>query len=354
MVGPQRPQFVLFGSSIVQLSFSNDGWGAILADVYARKKVGGRRRQEKWRSNHRWNSGQSVTSISVSNLPKGTKAVDLKSCFGVYCKVVDAYVAAKKDKAGYYFGFVRFEGVKDKLDTGIQFSTVNLNNARLSVNPAKFNKEGKPNRAEGERTNTHPQLPRHGQSVVGGGWGGGEGMGHTGRKSYKNALLRNQTLAAMELVLPEDAGEGLSQWFGLSLIRKTMDLSILSNLLEDASDFLDNRQVWGKWFSNLEAWSGQSLALERVVWLQIHDTVGILLGEGWRLPEEIVIYWKGKSYRCWCKVDKGDWAPKWIGKPENKLSPDRSPAAHTMAQGIHSNSNVEEVGETSLHGEGNE
>nr|GMD57504.1 GDSL esterase/lipase CPRD49 [Ipomoea batatas] len=37
MVGPQRPQFVLFGSSIVQLSFSNGGWGAILADVYARK-----------------------------------------------------------------------------------------------------------------------------------------------------------------------------------------------------------------------------------------------------------------------------------------------------------------------------
>ncbi|KAA8539581.1 hypothetical protein F0562_026273 [Nyssa sinensis] len=37
MVGPQRPEFVLFGSSIVQLSFSNGGWGAILADIYARK-----------------------------------------------------------------------------------------------------------------------------------------------------------------------------------------------------------------------------------------------------------------------------------------------------------------------------
>ncbi|KAF5736576.1 SGNH hydrolase-type esterase superfamily protein [Tripterygium wilfordii] len=37
MVGQGRPRFVLFGSSIVQLSFSNGGWGAILADVYARK-----------------------------------------------------------------------------------------------------------------------------------------------------------------------------------------------------------------------------------------------------------------------------------------------------------------------------
>ncbi|XP_009796830.1 GDSL esterase/lipase CPRD49-like [Nicotiana tabacum] len=38
MVGPtNRPQFVLFGSSIVQFSYSYQGWGAILADLYARK-----------------------------------------------------------------------------------------------------------------------------------------------------------------------------------------------------------------------------------------------------------------------------------------------------------------------------
>ncbi|CAK7343934.1 unnamed protein product, partial [Dovyalis caffra] len=37
MVGPERPQFVLFGSSIVQFSYVNEGWGAILAHIYARK-----------------------------------------------------------------------------------------------------------------------------------------------------------------------------------------------------------------------------------------------------------------------------------------------------------------------------
>ncbi|XP_065851649.1 GDSL esterase/lipase CPRD49-like isoform X2 [Euphorbia lathyris] len=37
MVGPSRPQFVLFGSSIVQFSYSNHGWGAILSDFYSRK-----------------------------------------------------------------------------------------------------------------------------------------------------------------------------------------------------------------------------------------------------------------------------------------------------------------------------
>ncbi|XP_050214324.1 GDSL esterase/lipase CPRD49-like isoform X4 [Mercurialis annua] len=37
MVGPTRPQFVLFGSSIVQMSYGNNGWGAILTDLYSRK-----------------------------------------------------------------------------------------------------------------------------------------------------------------------------------------------------------------------------------------------------------------------------------------------------------------------------
>ncbi|KAL3654917.1 hypothetical protein CASFOL_000703 [Castilleja foliolosa] len=37
MVGPGRPQFVLFGSSIVQQCFEVGGWGAILTDLYDRK-----------------------------------------------------------------------------------------------------------------------------------------------------------------------------------------------------------------------------------------------------------------------------------------------------------------------------
>ncbi|KAG5582804.1 hypothetical protein H5410_053431 [Solanum commersonii] len=36
-VGPNRPVFVLFGSSIVQLSYFFDGWGAALTGLYARK-----------------------------------------------------------------------------------------------------------------------------------------------------------------------------------------------------------------------------------------------------------------------------------------------------------------------------
>ncbi|GER55803.1 SGNH hydrolase-type esterase superfamily protein [Striga asiatica] len=37
MIGPGRPIFVLFGSSIVQQCFEVGGWGAVLADLYDRK-----------------------------------------------------------------------------------------------------------------------------------------------------------------------------------------------------------------------------------------------------------------------------------------------------------------------------
>lgn len=37
MVGPNRPQIVLFGPSIVQYSYSHEGWGAILTDLYSCK-----------------------------------------------------------------------------------------------------------------------------------------------------------------------------------------------------------------------------------------------------------------------------------------------------------------------------
>ncbi|KAI3824524.1 hypothetical protein L1987_05984 [Smallanthus sonchifolius] len=104
--------------------------------------------------------GQATTSFYVSNLLEGTITADLKTCFGDYGKVVDAYVAAKKDKAGYLFGFFRFDGVKDKVGMEAQLSSVNLNNARLSVNLAKYDKGGKPKRAEGSRTNIQPPCPQ--------------------------------------------------------------------------------------------------------------------------------------------------------------------------------------------------
>ncbi|KAL6574605.1 hypothetical protein OROMI_011890 [Orobanche minor] len=52
MVGPVRPQFVLFGSSIVQQCFEVGGWGAIIADLYDRKADIVLRGYSGWNSRH--------------------------------------------------------------------------------------------------------------------------------------------------------------------------------------------------------------------------------------------------------------------------------------------------------------
>ncbi|KAI3745083.1 hypothetical protein L1987_58185 [Smallanthus sonchifolius] len=183
--------------------------------------AGARNGREQQRNHFRWKSrswGQGVTSFYVSNLPEGTKAIDLKTCFGEYGKVVDSYVAAKKDKTRCLFGFARFEGVKNKVGMEVQLSSVNLNNARLSVNLAKYNKEGKLNNEDEARLKSFPPISQHGQP--GGGGAGGAGSEYLGGKSYRSAMLRGhvQHSMAMDLELPKEDGEGLSQWYGISVV----------------------------------------------------------------------------------------------------------------------------------------
>ncbi|KAI8540100.1 hypothetical protein RHMOL_Rhmol09G0235700 [Rhododendron molle] len=84
MVGPKRPQFVLFGSSIVQLSFSNGGWGAILADVYSRKA------DIVLRGYYGWNSRRALQVLDEV-FPKG---LDLR--IYTYCRICVDLVNAVK------------------------------------------------------------------------------------------------------------------------------------------------------------------------------------------------------------------------------------------------------------------
>ncbi|KAM0041066.1 hypothetical protein Hdeb2414_s0011g00361891 [Helianthus debilis subsp. tardiflorus] len=114
----------------------------------------------------------------------------------------------------------------------------------------------------------------------------------------------------------------------------------------DAKNFLSSNQVWNEWFSHADPWIGQALAFERVAWLrvlgiplhlfcnevvlyvcsrygtvakppQILDddcdlsmvSVGVLVGEGKRISEEVVLRWQDKKYRVWVSENLGDWLP---------------------------------------------
>ncbi|KAI3694966.1 hypothetical protein L1987_77952 [Smallanthus sonchifolius] len=155
------------------------------------------------------------------------QAKDLENCFGAFGEVVDAYVAAKRDKAGGLFGFVRFTGVKDKWEMERSMSAISLNNAMLAVNLAKFDKERKPNRRdESKYPRPHYERPVHhqqeGEYVDRGG----------GNKSCRDALLWNQhyPAAEQEVTVPEDADSEMLQWYDLSVVGTTTNLNQLCSL----------------------------------------------------------------------------------------------------------------------------
>ncbi|XP_057741924.1 GDSL esterase/lipase WDL1-like isoform X2 [Arachis stenosperma] len=76
MVGPARPEFVLFGSSIVQLSFGDEGWGSILANLYARKADIVLRGYSGWNSRR---ALEVLDKVFPKSLSKKTRLIFLSS-----------------------------------------------------------------------------------------------------------------------------------------------------------------------------------------------------------------------------------------------------------------------------------
>ncbi|KAI3775083.1 hypothetical protein L1987_49651 [Smallanthus sonchifolius] len=95
-----------------------------------------------------------------------------------------------------------------------------------------------------------------------------------------------------------DADYDVIQWYDLSVVGKTVDLAQLCGLHEslsnggikvrnmrylgglhvlltfkeysEANDLVKDKHKWSKVFSNLEIWTSQDYAYERIVWLKIH------------------------------------------------------------------------------------
>ncbi|KAI3811181.1 hypothetical protein L1987_20899 [Smallanthus sonchifolius] len=115
------------------------------------------------------------------------------------------------------------------MEAKIMGALVNLNNARLAVNLARFNKEGKVNREDNGKATYHHKFKHNGQGYENGGSGG-----YYGERTYLDALLRNPCRPPRTEVmnLLEEMGGSLVQWYDQSLMGKTHDLNILKNLLE--------------------------------------------------------------------------------------------------------------------------
>ncbi|KAF5774675.1 hypothetical protein HanRHA438_Chr13g0613941 [Helianthus annuus] len=131
---------------------------------------------------------------------------------------------------------------------------------------------------------------------------------------------------------------------------------------EAADKFLGASEVWGPWFSKLEAWGGHILPMERVAWLSLHGInvnlldhevlvqigelfgkvlfapnelgvdsdlsvfkIGVLAGEVHRISDVVSLKWKDKTFRIWVDEDQDPWVPDCLNRSEWSTSVDNSP-----------------------------
>ncbi|KAJ0790378.1 hypothetical protein HanPI659440_Chr05g0214771 [Helianthus annuus] len=123
--------------------------------------------------------------------------------------------------------------------------------------------------------------------------------------------------------------------------------------VEECNSFIASYDRWKQWFTSLDHWMGQSLPFERLAWIKIYgvlihlavdevfesiarqfgkviqasqrtsedvdlsvNCIGVLVGEGHRINNQIIIRWKDKSFRVWVEEDLVDWIPDCLSEEE--------------------------------------
>ncbi|KAM0008400.1 hypothetical protein Hdeb2414_s0003g00115691 [Helianthus debilis subsp. tardiflorus] len=131
-----------------------------------------------------------------------------------------------------------------------------------------------------------------------------------------------------------------------------------------AVEFVSNDLEWKKWFTHADIWVGQGVAFEGIAWLRVHSVplhlfcnevildicsrygsvakppqisegdgdlstvcVGILMGEGKRISEEVTLSWQDKKYQVWISEDIGDWIPDCL---DEEFDSEESDAEDTL------------------------
>ncbi|KAF5815681.1 hypothetical protein HanXRQr2_Chr03g0125771 [Helianthus annuus] len=153
--------------------------------------------------------------------------------------------------------------------------------------------------------------------------------------------------------------------------------------MEEAESFLQNNKLWGPWFSNLDLWEGQILAVERIAWIRVQglplhladseilrkigeaygkilyvpkdvgeesdlsfNRVAVLAGNDARIKEFLCLRWKDKSFRVWVMEEDEVWVPDCLSRSKvdlgsSEAEKESSPEEEKEISGL--NSHVKEV-----------
>ncbi|KAM0037856.1 putative RNA recognition motif domain, nucleotide-binding alpha-beta plait domain superfamily [Helianthus debilis subsp. tardiflorus] len=366
---------------------------------------------------------RNLIKFFVSNLPEGCTPWELRCCVEKFGAVSGTYVAKKRDKGGCRFGFISFRDVGDKLELERQLQGIKMGINKLKVNVAKFAVE---NEGSGGHPKAAPVFPSS------------SGMGARGNvfnlrdsRSFRDVLGMESRSGdqswgvrggregvrvgeEFSIEVPEKTS-AFGKLVGKAVVGRTVDLktlvdfdrllaiagtkfsriqylgglSILISFPEEAlaDNFLNDRVLWGPWFSHLVAWGGQSFPLERVAWLRLIGVpmhlvgpevlrqignsfgkvlhvpgdvedekdlsvfrVGILAGEAERIQGFMNIKWKNKSFRIRVEEEQRDWIPDCLGFSQGVSSLDPSPMKSSPVVGAWDNEKVAAEGSSSDSG----
>ncbi|KAJ0452199.1 putative RNA recognition motif domain, nucleotide-binding alpha-beta plait domain superfamily [Helianthus annuus] len=323
--------------------------------------------------------GSGLAKFYVCNLLDRCGSKDVEEFFRQFGEVSGVYIARKRDKWGNRFGFVSFCKVKDVKFLEKTVASVKMGNYALKANLARFSEENKEyfaKHANSKPVNhfhesakgsqvinnlSHMTGPRSFKEVVSGGLSGNNeklvevsAFVSALKEFFDRALVGRvkdlYTLRFLDKFIKEAGG-------CFSNIKFLGGLSVLISFVspEVMGFFLKSFSKESNLFSSLEIWKGQSLPFERLAWLSIKgvplhlrenevfdsvgrlygkiihpsqldeddgdltsDMVGVIVGEGRPINEQVTLTWENKRFKVWVAEETSDWIPDFLATKNNR------------------------------------
>ncbi|KAM0018385.1 hypothetical protein Hdeb2414_s0026g00673531 [Helianthus debilis subsp. tardiflorus] len=321
-----------------------------------------------------------LTKFYGSNLPVRCSGNDLAGFVRVHANIYDIYIARKRDKLGNRFGFVSLLDVKNKGGMEKTLSSIRMGEFKLCFNVARFTLEdGEINSRQADRSmpkttaglvgTSTKGMESNGHNFIGKRSFKDAILGRSSEEKREKVIVINDDFKAHEHIsgkavvvtmadfkaLREASdtikgmmlGEGVVQYIGgmflLVSFKSGDEVERFSLLSKERKDV----------FLSVEKWVGQTLPFERIAWLRIqgipihlldnsvinrigekfgkivqvgqhdvwdsdlsYDYIGVLVAEGKRIQEEVVVQWKGRRYRVWVAEEVGDLETRFSGEGE--------------------------------------
>ncbi|KAF5799300.1 putative RNA-binding domain superfamily [Helianthus annuus] len=318
-----------------------------------------------------------LTKFFVSNLPVRCSGNDLAGFVRAHAEIYDICIARKRDKMGNRFGFVSLLDVKNTGEMEKVLSNIRMGYYKLSFNVARFIlEEGEINNRQTEKIK--PKIVTgiggnaKGMETIGDTRVGMRSfkdafLGRPTEEQRGKVIVVNDEFKANEHVLGKVVIVAMADFKALQEASETIKGMMLGERVvqyvggmfilvsfknsEDVERFSVLSKEKRDVFRSMEKWAGQSLPFERIAWLRVqgiplhlldnyvinrigesfgkivqvgqhgvwdsdlsYDYVGVLVTEGKRIQEEVVMQWKGRRYRVWVEEEIGDWEPDFLGK----------------------------------------